>query len=282
MTEDHERRREARSRWLIYLLLVAVIVVGLSFPLLLRIEVSEEARAGYQAILAVPEGGRVALIADYTVIDAERVVSALLRQALGRGLRVAAVSTNAFAAGSIERLSRAALSSARLQYGHALINLGWREGGIEWLERWARNFAVATDGRDFSGDDLRQHPITQRFRTLDDADLVLLVWGDGAVELADSSRLAAMRRIGLVIAGPIEAEFAGALWREGRLEGLITGTRAVGDYEALVAGRGAPTRYLTAVTLATVFIVALILWSYLSGVLGRRRRDQTSRREGRS
>jgi hypothetical protein len=281
MTDEHEARQERRSRWLIYALLMVVVLIGLSFPRLLRVQVSEEARAGYEAIQALAEGGRVAIIADYRSTEAERVLGALLRQTLGRELRITLISPTLQTAASAERVSRAALQAGRLRYGHALIHLASRDGGLEWLDRVARSFEAATDGRDFSGDELRQHPITQYFRALDDARLVVLVWDEGVVELADAARLVSSRRLELIIASPSESETASQMWQGGRLAGLVAGARAVSDYEALVAGRGSASRYLTAVTLATLFVVALILWSYMGGHLSRRRRGAASGREGR-
>jgi hypothetical protein len=68
-----------------------------------------------------------------------------------------------------------------------------------------------------------------------------------------------------------ESGLAVQLWQEGRVEAALPGGKATTDYESLVEGNGSAGRRMTALTLGTLFIMALIIWAYLSGFISRRR-----------
>lgn len=270
MTEHRHPHSERRTRMVIYGLLVVFLVVGLLFPRVLKVEPVPEATATYEAIAGLREGSRVVLIADYQGQDSERALSALLRQLLYRNV-VVVVSASQEAATSAERVSRQAVTGLRRTYGEHLIHLGWRSGGVSWLRQAAAGFAAATDRHDHAGDDLALFPLSQRLRSFVDADLAVLVWDDGQTELLDGLYLARDYGLGVVLATPEDLPQARQLWTDGRLCGLISGQRAIADYEAAVTGRGAANRYLTAMSLGTLFILLLILWSFAGGVFSRRR-----------
>jgi hypothetical protein len=179
------------------------------------------------------------------------------------------------AAGEVDRILRAELARGGRSYGVAAVNLGYREPfeGQEFLLALTRDFFAAAGGRDHGGADLDLLPLTHTFRRLDQASLWGVVAGDTADAVVAAEAISRDYPVPLLIAANGDAAaLAGQLWQEGRIAGVLAGGKVTTDYEALVEGDGTASRRMTALSLGTLFIIALIVWAYLSGFITRRRR----------
>lgn len=273
LLSEGQDRRDRRARTIIYVALVAVVAVGLLFPLALKELLSHEAKVSYDLVQGLPEGRRVVVLSGTAGTDGQRQLGLLLGHVLSRRAQVMVISSDAAAAAATESQVRGALAARRLRYGEAMVHLGARDGGYEWVESAARGLSAAASGYDHAGDELALHPLTHRFRTFDDADLLVGIADNGLVTAHDMYRLASFYGLRALLAVSGAAVDEGqALWAEGRIEAVIPGPLATGDYDGLIAGRGGASRYYTAMTLGTLFIVALILWAYIGGASSRRRR----------
>jgi hypothetical protein len=259
---------------IIYAALAVLIAVGLLFPSILKNAVSTEAMQAYQLVDTAGNGGFVFVAVDAPFGEAPRQLTALVRQTLSSGAMVITASTTESGAGDLERLLRGQLSASRRTYGQAAINLGCRPGGVAYLEGLARSFASAAQGRDHAGEDLELLQLAHSFRRLDDARLFVFVTGGdtAAVRSAHSIAYANAVQVLLGVSGEEAVNTATQMWQEGRVDAILAGARTTADYESLVAGRGAPSRHLTALTLGTLFVMFIILWAFLSGPISRRRR----------
>jgi len=272
LSEGHVRR-DRQARAIIYVALVALIALGLLFPLALKELLSHEAQVSYDTVQGLPEGRRVVVLSGAAGSDGQRQLGLLLGHLLSRRAQVMVISSDAATAAATESQVRSTLAAGRLRYGEAMVHLGAREGGYEWFESAARGLSAAASGYDHAGDELALYPLTHRFRTFDDGDLLVGITDNGLVSTQDIYRLASFYGLRALLAVSGAAVDEGqALWAEGRIEAVIPGPQATGDYEGLIAGRGAASRYYTAMTLGTLFIVALILWAYIGGASSRRRR----------
>ncbi len=268
--------RDRRARLVIYVLLVVLVAVGLVFPSLIKDTPAPEAIEAYQLVETVPAGGCVFLGVDSLAAggDGQRQLTALVRHVLSSGAMLMAASTDDAGAAELDRVIRAQLNALRRRYGEDAVNLGSRPGGTGYLEALAGGFASAAQGRDHRGEDLELLPLAHSFRRLDDARLFLFITGGPAAAARSGQNIAFNNgvKVLLAVSGEDASGTAVQLWQEGRVNAILVGGRATSDYDSLVAGGGSPSRYLTALTFGTLFVIALIVWAYLSGLITRRRR----------
>lgn len=267
--------RDRRAHALIYVVLFLVIALGLLFPGLIKSTPAAEATEAY-ALLGRAGSGRAVLLVYHGIAgDAQRQATAILRQVLGQGAVVMTAAASETAAGELDRILRAELARSGRGYGTAAVNLGYRERAAneEFVLAVTRDFYAAADGRDHGGADLDLLPLTHTFRRLDQASLWGVVAGGAANAVAAAESISRDYPVPLLVAASGDAAaLAGQLWQEGRLAGALGSGKVVTDYEALVEGDGTASRRMTALSLGTLFIVALIVWAYLSGFITRRRR----------
>jgi len=267
--------RDRRTHALIYVVLFVVIALGLLFPSLIKNTPAAEATESYSLLGRAAEGRAVLLVYHGVAGDAQRQATAILRQALRQGAVVMTAASSETAAGEVDRILRAELARSGLSYGTAAVNLGYREGaaGPEFLLALTRDFYAAAGGRDHGGADLDLLPLTHTFRRLDEASLWSVVAGEATDAVVAAESISRDYPVPLLVAASGDAAaLAGQLWQEGRIAGVLAGGKVTTDYEALVEGDGTASRRMTALSLGTLFIIALIVWAYLSGFITRRRR----------
>ncbi|MDP2873443.1 MAG: hypothetical protein Q8P31_13020 [Bacillota bacterium] len=271
MAEEGDRRRDHRIRLLIYGLLIALIAIGLMFPVAFSSHITPEAQQAFDLVESMGTAPYVTILADYRDPEGDRQLAAVLAHVLRRGGRVVVASFGTETAVRVERAVRTALSQARMTYGQAAIHLGSRSpGGQQYAGACIAGFADAAGGRDHAGEDLNLMPLAHTFRRLDDADLLVMVVDGGGLGPAYGAWVASHHGVHSMIAaaGTAAGEAAG-LAEEGRVDAAIPGGRATADYELLGTGRRAAARHMTALTLGTLFILAIIIWAFLSGAFTR-------------
>lgn len=273
MGED-SARREQRNRMIIYGLLLVLIAAGLLFPMMAGSHLSIEAQQAYDLVEGLALTPYVAIFADYRDPEGDRQLSALLRHVLRRQGRIVVASLNPDTAVRAERAVRAALAQAGASYGQSVIHLGSRSpGGQQYAGACVAGFVQAAGGHDHAGEDLNLMPLSHSFRSVDHADLFVLVLDGSGLAPSYGAWIASHHGVrSLVAAGGQAAGEAMALASEGRLDAAIPGGRPTSDYELLAGGRRSAARYITALSLGTLFVLAIIIWAFLSGFLGGLRR----------
>jgi hypothetical protein len=257
-----------------YVLLLALVAFGLLFPMAAGHRLSAEAQHAHDLVEGLVAEPYVAVFADYRDPEGDRQLTALLRHILRRQGRVVVSSLSPDTAIRVERAVRSALSQAGAVYGRSVIHLGNRApGGQQYAGACAAGFVSAAGSRDHAGEDLNLMPLAHSFRGIDHADLLALVLDGSGVPPSFGAWTASRYGVRSLVAASGQATGeASALASEGRLDAVIASGRSTSDYELLASGRRAAARYITALSLGTLFVLAIIIWAFLSGFLGALRR----------
>jgi len=277
MGESDEGRSEGRRRRTIYLLLFLLVAVALLLPFGLELPAAQEAVECFETVEGLPDRARVFLVADYASTgdraEPDRQARALVAHVLRKGARLVVLSTRLATAQAVDVLVREALAERGQIYGEAAVHLGARDGGINYVFSCATDFVRGAEGQDHRGEDLTLMSVVHGFRWLGDGNLLIWVGDATGLPMETAASLAAQQGVLSIAAG---SGTAGAraleLARDGRVSAGLAGGTATADYESLYAGRASAARHRLALTLGTLFVLGLIVWAYISGLLGRRPR----------
>jgi len=250
------------DRRIIYVLLLLVIAWPTITPWGLPITTGPEAKGFFEAIEAVPPGGRLALAIDYRsdfITELNPMTTAVFSHALERGLKVimwAGVDEGANLAHLIcvpiaERMGK--------QYGVDWINLGYKPISDVLLNKMVDDYWEAVAYTDIEGKHIEQFPIMEGFDSLGRADLLVNVCG----VTPGSHRYIQMVTIptGInMVAGITSVDVATQMpyYASRQYKGLLAGLRGAAEYEFLVSMPGPAIAGMDAQSAAHMLIIVLI------------------------
>jgi hypothetical protein len=271
------QRMQQIPRYYIYLLLAAVVVWQILFPILLPIVPSAATRAVESAVAAVPDGKLIVISTDWdastqpeTGPQTAAIIEACFRHnkkfvLLTLSLPMGAKLSNEIAV-RIARRHHAA-------YGVQWANWGYKVGGSNVLLAMVKDVPKAM-GADFYGRPVTQLPVMQGVRTIKDIGLVAEVTG-----------LAGMTEmwIGLV-QGPYQVPFTAGytavmapgyypFMDSGQIDGMLVGAKGAAEMEVLLRKPGLGMAIMSAQSWAHVLIILLIILGNVGYLMtGRRER----------
>lgn len=253
-------------RW-IFLVLGAVVVVFLVFPLAMPITVSEQVRSMYETIERLPPGARVHLSIDYGPgSEAELWPQhiAILRRLLEKDCKVICSSLWTDGPPMIEKafsvvmaeLEREGKSKLR---GVDYVNLGFKAGDRVAIAKIGSSFKE-TFPTDYQGHPTAQLPIMQGWDTYREINLLITIAvGDpGAVEYIQQ----AQSRYNVPMVAGVTAVIAPQLYpyyQSRNLRGFLGGLAGAAEYETLVGRPGYATRGMIIQSAVHLLIVGLVL-----------------------
>ena len=268
-------RLQQIPRYYIYLLLAAVVVWQILFPILLPITPSATTRGLEEAIRAVPEGKLVLISADWdsstqaeTGPQTAAVIEACLRHHKPFVLMTLAPPMGAKLAHSI---GSEVAKRYGARYGVDWANWGYKYGTSNVLMAMVKD-VPKTVGSDFYGKPVKSLPIMRGVRTVKDIGLVVEVTG-----------LAGMTEMWIgLIQGPQGVPFAAAYTAvmapgyypyldSGQIEGMLVGAKGAAEMESLIARPGLGMAIMSAQSWAHVLIILFIIVGNLGYVLARGR-----------
>ncbi len=265
-------------RHFIYLLMLAVVVWQLLFPIRLPIAPSAETIGLYDAIRAVPDDKLIIISTDWdastqaeTGPQTQAIINAcfqlhkrfvIMNMQPPMGVKLA----NDIVAGAAKQY--------QARYGVDWANWGYKYGYGNVLMAMAKDIPKAI-GADIRGTPVTRLPLMKGVRDIKDIGLVIEVTG-----------LSAMTEtwIGL-IQGPYGVPFAAAYTAvmapgyyafldSGQIKGMLVGAKGAAEMEALVRRPGTATRIMNVQSWAHMLIILLIVVGNLGYLLARRGASQ--------
>jgi hypothetical protein len=269
------QRVQQIPRHYIYLLLAAVVVWQLLFPIRLPIVPSAATTGLYEAIRVVPDDKLIILSTDWdastqaeTAPQTQAIINACFQ------LKKRFVIMNMQPPMGVKLANDIALELSQqygARYGIDWANWGYKYGYGNVLMAMAKDIPKAM-GADFYGKPVTGLPLMRGVQTIRDIGLVIEVTG-----------LAGMTEtwIGL-IQGPYRTPFASAYTAvmapgyypfldSGQMKGMLVGAKGAAEMEALVHRPGKATAIMNVQSWAHVLIIALIIIGNLGYVLARAR-----------
>jgi hypothetical protein len=253
-------------RW-IFLALGSVVVFFLIFPVTMPVTVSEQVRAMYETIEALPAGARVHLSIDYGPgSEAELWPQhiAILRQLFEKDCKVICSSLWTDGPPMIEKgfavvLSDLEREGKRKVRGVDYVNLGFKAGDRVAIAKIGSSFKE-TFPTDYQGNPTSKLPIMQGWDTYRDIDLLITIAvGDpGAVEYIQQ----AQSRYNVPMVAGVTAVISPQLYpyyQSRNLKGFLGGLAGAAEYEKLVGRPGYATRGMIIQSAVHLLIVGLVL-----------------------
>jgi len=266
-------RAQQIPRHYIYLLLAAVVVWQLLFPIRLPIAPSVATRGVYDAIAAVPDDQLILISTDWdasteaeTAPQTQTVIEACFQLKKRFCIMNLSPPMGVKLAHDIAQKTAARYGAS---YGVDWCNWGYKYGYDNVLMAIAKNIPKAIGG-DFYGKPVSSLPMMEGVKDVKSIGLV--------VEITGLSGLTEMW-IGL-IQGPYRVPFASAYTAvmapgyypfldSGQIKGMLVGAKGAAEMEVLVKRPGKATDIMNVQSWAHVLIIALILVGNAGYVLAR-------------
>jgi hypothetical protein len=268
-------RLQQIPRLYVYLLLAAVVVWQLLFPIHIPIVPSAATRGVHEAIEAVPDDKIVIICADWdasTQAETGPQTRSLAHTCFQERKRFAILNIAAPMGHKLAHdIAEEVAKDYRAEYGRDWCNWGYKVGFRNVLLTLAKDVPKAV-GNDYYGKPVTQLPMMQGVHDVKDVGLVIEVSGlAGVIE----------PWIGL-IQGPHQVPFSAAVTAvmapgyypfldSGQMEGMLVGARGAAEMEVLMARPGMGQAIMSAQSWAHVLIIALIILGNLGYLLARRR-----------
>lgn len=263
------------DRRVIFLLVAALTLIFIVYPVGLALRVSPEVKHIYDYIEKLPEGSVFLLSMDFDPASKPELAPmavAILRHALAKKLRVVVMTLWLTGTGLAESILTTTANEAEKVPGKDYVFLGYAVGSANVILNMGQDMAKAFP-KDYYGKPLASSPMMQGIKTLRDVQYAIsLGAGTPGVE---TWYVYGKEKYGFELAGGVTAVSAAGLYpllQTGQINGLIGGLRGAAEYEALVGRRGKATAGMDAQSATHVLIIVLILLGNI-GYLASRQRE---------
>ncbi len=262
------------DRRVIFLIIGLVVILPLIFPLGLPVEPTQTTIDAFDAIEAIPPGGKVLVSFDYgpsTKPEIHPMAIAVLRHLFKEGHPVIVMCLwpdGLFM--SREALDQVANNEFNLTYGKDYVNLGYRPGNEAIIKGITQSFE-ANFTMDAFGTLISDIPVMKGVDNIDDISFIvnLSAGYPGSVEWVQYA--ADPHKIPMTSGNTsIQVNEVLPYVKSGQMQGIIAGMPAAAEYEALVRRNhisdlpGEATRSMDAQSIAHLVIVLFIILGNVS------------------
>lgn len=264
------------TRRIIWLLLAAVVVALLLWPVHLPMLVSAPARNLYNAVERIPPGKLLVITADWeagTKGENQPQAAALLRHAFRKRIPVAIFGIT-YPAGprlSGDLAKKIAAEEGR-RYGVDWVNWGFLTGTSQAVIALAKDIP-GTVRKDAYGTPLDKLPIMKGVKDIKDVGLLVDITPSSTIGIFISYVYGIYRTpIGYACTGVMAPE-AYPYLDSGQLVGLLKGLSGAAEYETLLHHTGQGLDWMSPLSFAHFLIIALIVAGNVVYFRGRARRE---------
>ncbi len=270
-------------RW-IYLVILVSVIISLVGPFAIDVSITAPVYRYHRALDLLPTGSTILVSMDLgpsTLPELEPILVATVRHALGRGLKIVAMTLLVEGPAIGERIMLEAQEDLNREYAQAgeqrritmgedWIYLGYRAGYgaviLQLGEQIRRAFPV-----DYYGTHLDDHPLMDGVHSFDDLELVVAVSGTSLPVDWVSYGHAPFGIPILVGCTAVSAPEFYAYMQTGQMEGILGGLKGAAEYEMLIARPANAMRGMVAQMVVHVLIVILIVLGNVAYFVSRRR-----------
>jgi hypothetical protein len=253
-------------RW-IFVIMGALVLVPLLWPLNLPLEPSPPVLAYHDAIAALPSGSTVLMSCDFDPAsgpELEPMVRTTLRQLFHKRCKVVVVVLYPGGARVVDEIVQDVARANRQVDGVDYVNLGYKAGNEAVMVLMGQSIPGVFP-RDHNGRDVTSLPIMRTVQNYSSCALLvsISVGYPGTKEYVQQVQ----GRFHVPIIGGVTAVSAPTLYpylQTGQLSGLLGGMAGAAEYEDLRLERGMASRGMDAQSLAHVFIVLCIVLGNLA------------------
>jgi hypothetical protein len=273
------RRMLSLDRRLIFLLIAAVTLLPLLYPVGLPIRVSPEVRKVYDHMESLPEGSVLLLSLDFEPggkPELYPMAITVLRHAFRKRLRVLGMTLWPAGTGLAEAVFSQVAQEGGKERGKDYAFLGYAPGDANAIISLGQDFHAAFP-TDYYGAKTADLPVLKGIRTLRDVQYVVSL--SAGFPGLDTWYVYGKEKYGFELGGGCTAVSAPRFYPlidTGQINGLLGGLRGAAEYEILMNVEGKATAGMDAQS-ATHFLIILLIvicnvFYVLAGQAGGRRR----------
>ena len=262
MSTPPDLRRAALTRWIIYTLVAAAVVVP--FVLHLRMKklgVSRYTEQLYKAVEALPPGKTVLLSMDYdpaSMAELHPMATAILRQCFRRGLKPIVMTFWPSNLGLCKDVLEETSKEYDKKSGRDYVFLGFRAGGANLILNMGENLQRAFE-KDYDGQETAGMPALEGVRSLKDVPMAIDLAAGNTIEMWIAyGRDRFKFTLGAGCTGVMAPDQYPFL-QSGQLVGLLGGLRGAAEYEKLLGQPGTGMSGMFAQSVTHVLIIVLII-----------------------
>uniref|UniRef100_A0A7C4CBF3 Uncharacterized protein n=1 Tax=candidate division WOR-3 bacterium TaxID=2052148 RepID=A0A7C4CBF3_UNCW3 len=257
------------DRRIIYVIMAALVIVPLLWPLGLGVTSGPRARALFDAIDALPAGKTILISVDFdpsSMPELYPMLTALMRHAFAKDLRVILCGLWVTGAGLADQAVQTITPEYEGKaYGKDVVYLGWKAGVDAVILGMGENIKSVFPV-DYHGTPLDSLPLMKEVVRLRDIAVGVSI-SAGMPGYADWL-LYAQSRYGLKVGAGVTAVSAADAYpylQTGQLTGLLAGMKGGAEYEVMVQKKGYSKAYMPAVaamdsqSLAHLVIMILVI-----------------------
>ncbi len=257
------QRMQQIPRYYIYLLLAAVVIWQILFPILLPIVPSAATRGVEAAVAAVPDDKLIIISTDWdasTQAETGPQTAAIIEACFRHNKKFVLLTLSPPMGAKLSNEIAVAIARRhQAEYGVQWANWGYKVGGSNVLLAMVKDVPKAM-GADFYGRPMRDLPVMRGVRTIKDIGLVAEVTG-----------LATMTEMWIgLIQGPYQVPFTAGytavmapgyypFMDSGQIDGMLVGAKGAAEMEALLRQPGLGMAIMSAQSWAHLLIIGLII-----------------------
>jgi hypothetical protein len=274
-------RLQTIPRYYVYLLLAAVVVWQILYPIHLPIVPSASTRGVIDAIKAVPDDKLIIISTDWdasTQAETGPQTKAIIESCFQNHKRFAIMNLQPPVGVKLANdLAESAAKRYSARYGIDWCNWGYKYGYENVLLAMQKNIPLAV-GKDFNGTPVAQLPMMKGVKNIRDIGLVVLVTG-----LANMTEM----WVGLIQTPfriPLAAGYTAvmapgyyAYLDSDQLKGILVGAKGAAELESAVGRPDAATAIMNVQSWAHLLIIALIILGNVGQTLARKSSAETGR-----
>lgn len=254
------------DRRIIYVLVAAVILIPIIWPLNLPVQVTKEVLGVYNEIEKLPPGSKILVVFDYepaSTPEMDPMAKAVIRHCFRNHLKVVSISYLEQARGNAQNVLSFITDEFQrqghpLKYGEDYAYMGFKAGMSAMIMSLVHDFK-ATCIKDYLGNDVYTMPILNGIKTLGDFPYLAELHDDSMI---NSWITYGHEVVGIKIGALCTAIMAPGIYANlsaGQLTGIVGGLKGGSEYEKLLGYRGLATNGMDSQTLIHFLIIIFIL-----------------------
>lgn len=269
------------DRRIMYILLLAVIVVPLIWPLNLPTIVSPAAKGDFDAVERMPDNKFAIVCIQWdagSLAESQPQTDALIRHLFMSNKKFAILSFWPQGAQLTDQIATRYAREYHKEYGKDWVNWGYRpwQGMILTIQGIGRNIPK-TIGKDKNGTPLKDIPMMKNVKDIKDVGLVAEITSRNTMAIW-ISYIHGQYRTPLWYATTAVGAPEGFNWLDsGQIEGMLVGMKGAAEYEHMLGKPDFATKASGALSTAQSLIVLLIIIGNIGYITSRRARAARER-----
>jgi hypothetical protein len=260
-----------KAQHFVYIILGAVLIVGLFLPVDKDVDVSEPTSEFFKSVGSLPDYSMVLLATDFDANSRAEMVPQLqivTEHLMERNLRIIAISMWDQGPMFADRILKNTGKEMDKTYGVDYVNLGYA-AGVHSMVRLLKDDIRAVYKKDFSGNAVNDMEILEGIEGATDIPMMIVISDRPSSAKTYIEQIQSFKKDYRIVCG-LTATTVPPLTpyiQSGQIEGYIIGLKGASEYEFLMEEVGLGRRAMSAQSIGQITIIILIIAGNLFAII---------------